>query len=51
MGELADVAMPETSPRLEGNQMHVILSQRTGRKSVAKPRSLEAAEPATTTEE
>jgi translation initiation factor IF-3 len=52
MNELADVAMPETNPRMEGNQMHVILSQRTGRKSTAKPRSQEAApEPATTTEE
>jgi translation initiation factor IF-3 len=50
MNELADVAMPETMPRQEGNQMHVILSQRTGRKS-AKPRSQEAPEPATTTEE
>ena len=48
MNELADVAMPETMPRQEGNQMHVILSQRTGRKSAAKPRSQEAPEPATT---
>jgi translation initiation factor IF-3 len=47
MNELADVAMPETMPRQEGNQMHVILSQRTGRKS-AKPRPQEAPEPATT---
>ncbi|MGH9256211.1 MAG: translation initiation factor IF-3 [Vicinamibacterales bacterium] len=43
MGELADVAMPETNPRMEGNQMHVILGQRAGRKSAAKPRSQEAA--------
>jgi translation initiation factor IF-3 len=50
MNELADVAMPETMPRQEGNQMHVILSQRTGRKST-KPRSQEAPEPAATTEE
>ena len=48
MNELADVAMPETMPRQEGNQMHVILSQRTGRKSAPKPRSQEAPEPATT---
>jgi hypothetical protein len=52
MNELADVAMAETMPRQEGNQMHVILSQRTGRKAAAKPRSQETApEPATTTEE
>jgi hypothetical protein len=51
MAELADVAVAETMPRQEGNQMHVILSQRTGRKA-AKPRTQEAAaEPATTTEE
>ena len=51
MSELADVAMPETMPRQEGNQLHVILSQRTGRKSSAKPRAQDAAEPATTTDE
>ena len=51
MGELADVAAPEMTPRMEGNQMHVILAQRTGRKSVAKARPQEAAEAATTTEE
>ena len=43
MNELADVAMPETMPRQEGNQMHVILSQRTGRKSAPKARAAEAA--------
>jgi hypothetical protein len=31
--------------------MHVILSQRTGRKTNPKPRAQEAAEPAATTEE
>jgi len=31
MSELEDVATPETMPRMEGNQMHVILGQRTGR--------------------
>ena len=36
MQELTDVAMAETMPRQEGNQMHVILSQRTGRKSSSK---------------
>jgi translation initiation factor IF-3 len=34
--ELADVAIAEASPRQEGNQMHVILSQRAGRKSAPK---------------
>ena len=36
IGELADVAIAETMPRQEGNQMHVILSQRAGRKSAPK---------------
>jgi len=30
--ELADVAVAETTPRQEGNQMHTILSQKTGAK-------------------
>ena len=52
MAELADVAVAETTPRQEGNQMHVILSQRAGRKSAPKARPLESVpEPATTTEE
>jgi translation initiation factor IF-3 len=50
IAELADVAMAETMPRQEGNQMHVILTQRTGRKSAPK-KTQEAAEPAATTEE
>ena len=33
---LKEVAMAETMPRQEGNQMHVILSQRAGRKSAPK---------------
>jgi translation initiation factor IF-3 len=37
ISELAEVATPETMPRQEGNQMHVILAQRTGRKSAPKP--------------
>jgi translation initiation factor IF-3 len=41
--ELDELAVAETVPRKEGNQMHVILSQRTGRKSPMKPRSQEAA--------
>jgi hypothetical protein len=54
MGELADVALAEAAPRLEGNQMHIILSQRTGRKTSGKAKSQDAsaqAEEATTTEE
>jgi translation initiation factor IF-3 len=34
--ELADVAMPETMPRQEGNQMHTILSQKRGGKPAAR---------------
>ena len=37
--ELADVASPETQPRLEGNQMHTILTQRTGSKKAASAKS------------
>jgi translation initiation factor IF-3 len=43
IGELAEVAAPEMMPRQEGNQMHVILAQRTGRKSGSRPRPQEAA--------
>jgi translation initiation factor IF-3 len=32
IGELADVAVAETTPRQEGNQMHTILSQKAGAK-------------------
>jgi translation initiation factor IF-3 len=28
IGELADVALAETMPRMEGNQMHTILTRR-----------------------
>jgi translation initiation factor IF-3 len=35
IGELADVAIAETSPRQEGNQMHTILSQKAGAKRPA----------------
>ena len=49
--ELGDLAIAETTPRKEGNQMHVILGGRAQRKSGAKPKPLEAAaEPATATE-
>jgi len=36
LGELAEVAIAETMPRQEGNQMHVILGQRAGRKNAPK---------------
>jgi translation initiation factor IF-3 len=41
--ELAEVAVPETMPRMEGNQMHTILSKRTGGKgsTPAAPRTAE----------
>jgi translation initiation factor IF-3 len=51
ISELADIAVAETMPRQEGNQMHVILSQKAGRKSAPKAKPQEAAEPAPTTEE
>lgn len=35
--DLAEVAQPETMPRMEGNQMHTILTQKKGAKSAAKP--------------
>jgi translation initiation factor IF-3 len=49
--ELGEVALAETAPRQEGNQMHVILSQRAGRKSAPKPRPEAAAAPTASTEE
>jgi translation initiation factor IF-3 len=60
INELSDVAMAETMPRQEGNQMHVILTGRAQRKSAPRPKPQEApaaqapaavAEPAPTTEE
>jgi translation initiation factor IF-3 len=36
LNELADLAIAETMPRREGNQMHVILGQRAGRKNAPK---------------
>src|SRR5437773_8307736 len=41
--ELGDVAVAETTPRQEGNQMHVILGARAGRKTAPK-RAQEVAE-------
>jgi translation initiation factor IF-3 len=34
--DLTDVAVAETSPRQEGNQMHTILTGRVGKKPAAK---------------
>jgi len=52
IAELADTAIAETMPRQEGNQMHVILSQRAGRKAGAKAKpKVPAPEPAAATEE
>ena len=45
--ELAEVAIAEAAPRQEGNQMHVILSQRAGRKSQPKRAQEAVAEPVT----
>jgi translation initiation factor IF-3 len=39
IGELGEVAIAETTPRQEGNQMHVILGQRAGRKSGPRTKS------------
>src|SRR6187399_1399426 len=37
--ELTEVAIAESMPRQEGNQMHVILSQKAGRKSAPKAKA------------
>ena len=50
MSELSDIALAETMPRQEGNQMHVILTQRTGRKSAPKAKSDAAGGPETADE-
>ena len=39
IAEIADIATAEASPRQEGNQMHVILGPRTGRKVAPKTKS------------
>ena len=47
LADLADLAIAETMPRREGNQMHVILGQRAGRKNApkaARPQETEAEE-------
>jgi translation initiation factor IF-3 len=49
IADLAEVATPETSPRLEGNQMHTILGAKRGAKPAkpaqAKPVPAAAGEP------
>jgi translation initiation factor IF-3 len=47
--ELQEVAVAETAPRQEGNQMHTILSQKAGRKTA--PKRAEAAPAAAAREE
>jgi translation initiation factor IF-3 len=37
ISDLADVATPETNPRMEGNQMHTILTAKKGGPKAAKP--------------
>ena len=37
IGDLAEVAIPETQPRMEGNQMHTILTAKKGAKAVPRP--------------
>ncbi|HEX4565816.1 MAG TPA: translation initiation factor IF-3 [Vicinamibacterales bacterium] len=44
IGELADVAVAETTPRQEGNQMHTILSQKAGAKRPASAKKAEVTE-------
>ena len=41
IADLGDQAVAETMPRQEGNQMHVILSARAGRKNVPKSKTPE----------
>jgi len=47
IGELSEVAMAEAAPRQEGNQMHVILTGRAGRKTAPKKSQDPVAEPVT----
>ena len=42
IADLGDQAMAETMPRQEGNQMHVILAAKAGRKSAPKAKAQEA---------
>ena len=43
VSELSDVAIPESMPRMEGNQMHTILSRRPQTGGKAKPAPASAA--------
>jgi translation initiation factor IF-3 len=48
IADLSDIAVPETQPRLEGNQMHTILTAKKGAKATPKPaapRPVAAGEP------
>ena len=46
IADLAEGAVPETQPRMEGNQMHTILTAKKGAKSSAKPNAPATARPA-----
>ena len=48
--DLAEVAIAESAPRQEGNQMHTILAQRAGAKRVTPKREVERPTAPTTTE-
>ena len=37
IADLSEVAIPETQPRMEGNQMHTILTAKKGAKATTKP--------------
>jgi translation initiation factor IF-3 len=47
IGELSEVAVAEASPRQEGNQMHVILTGKAGRKTAPRKVQDPVAEPVT----
>jgi translation initiation factor IF-3 len=49
LNDLQEIAIAETMPRQEGNQMHVILGQRAGRKNA--PKALRPQETETDAEE
>ena len=46
IADLAEVAVPETQPRMEGNQMHTILTAKKGAKAAPKPAPAAAPQPA-----
>jgi translation initiation factor IF-3 len=47
IADLSEVAVPETQPRMEGNQMHTILTAKKGQKPkpAVAPRPVAAGEP------